>query len=118
MITKETSVDTLLNLAIASLNELLKEDIDGELDNDMKSNPIYNDWNEEEKMNEKGAIKSVMRRETFTVRDLFRGIEWNRIPLGKRIQLGSRFYNEYKNGDKGIKPYNKTTLKQQIYIKV
>ena len=37
------------------------------------------------------ALSKVEVSETFIVRDLFTGLEWNRIPKGLRTNLGSLF---------------------------
>ena len=57
--------------------------------------------------------------ESFIVRDLFRGFEWNRIPVGTRIKLGSLFL-AYAQGDGSGNievREEKTKQNQQIYIK-
>ena len=47
----------------------------------------------------KAAVKNgVMDGEVFILRDLFHGIEWKRIPVEKRAQLGFRFYDELNKG--------------------
>ena len=60
----------------------------------------------------------VQSGERFIVRDLFRGIEWNRIPKGLRTKLGAMFF-AYVNGDgKDVfLPIGKTPQNQQIYSK-
>ena len=56
--------------------------------------------------------------ENFRVKDLFRGVEWNRIPKGLRTKLGAMFF-AYVNGDAKNKyePVGKTPQNQQIYSK-
>lgn len=60
----------------------------------------------------------VQSGENFRVKDLFRGVEWNRIPKGLRTKLGSMFY-AYVNGEaKNVfDPVGKTPQNQQIYTK-
>lgn len=54
--------------------------------------------------------------EVFTVKDLFKGFEWNRIQIGERTKLGSAFFT-YANstGLNIIKPLGKTPQNQQKY---
>lgn len=62
-------------------------------------------------------LKNVKNQEKFIVRDLFLGIEWNRISIGNKIKLGSQFLN-YINANKenlNIEAINKTNQNQQIY---
>lgn len=64
------------------------------------------------------ALRDVESGEVFTVRDLFRGFEWNRLSKGTRIQLGSVF-NSYAKG-KGtdlVEIGKKNAQNQQQYIK-
>jgi len=67
------------------------------------------------------ALDQLHSGETFIVRDLFRGFEWNRISLGNRIKLGNMFlhYVEYGEG-KGVieKVEQKTPRNQQLYAKL
>lgn len=65
------------------------------------------------------SIADVRPGEEFIVRDLFRGFEWNRIPLGARTKLGSMIL-AYSNGDgEGvIAAVRKTPQNQQIYTKL
>lgn len=60
----------------------------------------------------------VQYGENFRVKDLFRGVEWSRIPKGFRTKLGSQFFT-YVTGvakDK-FEPNGKTLQNQQIYRK-
>ena len=119
MITEFTTVDELLDIAKDSLKEVFSENIDEIIDEAMKSDPDVAGWEEESKQKKKKAIKAKMEAEEFTVRDLFRGIEWRRIPIGKRIQLGFRFFNEVEDKKiKGITPTKKTSQNQQQYMKI
>lgn len=66
------------------------------------------------------ALRDVESGEEFTVRDLFRGFEWNRIPRGVRLQLGSVFNAYVKDPNQGGKLVsigNKNAQNQQLYIK-
>lgn len=60
----------------------------------------------------------VQSGENFRVKDLFRGVEWSRIPKGFRTKLGAMFF-AYVNGEaKNIyEPNGKTPQNQQIYRK-
>ena len=119
MITEFTTVDELLKIAKEALKEVFSENMDEIIDEAMESDPDFVDGEEERKQRKKNAVKAKMETEEFTVRDLFRGIEWRRIPIGKRIQLGSRFYNEVKSEKiKGITPTKKTSQNQQQYMKI
>lgn len=60
----------------------------------------------------------VQSGERFRVKDLFRGIEWNRVPKGLRTKLGSMFFAYVNSEAKGvIEPSGKTPQNQQIYLK-
>lgn len=56
--------------------------------------------------------------ENFRVKDLFRGVEWSRIPKGFRTKLGFLFF-AYVTGEAKDKyePNGKTLQNQQIYRK-
>ncbi len=67
----------------------------------------------------KDALNDVFGDEIFTVGDLFRRVEWRRIPVSKRLQLGARFFDEVNKGIiTGIEPINKTPRMQQRYFKL
>ncbi len=56
--------------------------------------------------------------ESFLVKDLFKGYEWNRIPRSSRLLLGTLFLNAI-NADTnlGIIALEKTSSNQQKYMK-
>lgn len=56
--------------------------------------------------------------ETFLVKDLFKGYEWNRIPRKTRLLLGTLFLNSV-NSDQNlrIETFEKTSSNQQKYKK-
>ena len=58
----------------------------------------------------------VTSGEKFIVKDLFTGVEWNRISKALRTKLGSMFLL-YVNGSTEFAPVGKTPQNQQIYIK-
>lgn len=65
-------------------------------------------------------IENLKSGEVFLVRDLFKGYEWNRIPINVRLRLGFLFFNEItkpEHSDK-IVPTEKTSSKQQKYKKL
>ena len=69
------------------------------------------------------SLNDVQVGEVFIVRDLFRGFEWNRVPIGTRAPLGTMFYNYYINPDKTSKTgeledMGKTSQNQQKYKKM
>lgn len=82
MITKDTTLDELLEAARQSANTI------------------------------------VQSGEKFRVKDLFRGVEWSRIPKGFRTKLGAMFF-AYVTGEakKEYAPVGKTPQNQQIYTK-
>jgi len=118
MITEFTSVDELLEAAKESLERLLKENVDAELDEGIAYESSFRGWDDAKRQRRRNEAKRKIDEEVFTVKDLFTGIEWKRIPIGKRIQLGSRFFNEVNNNTiTGILPTDKTTQNQQQYRK-
>ena len=65
------------------------------------------------------SLADVETGETFSVKDLFRGFEWNRIARGDRTRLGGMMLN-YAGGDGAsvLEPVAKTPQNQQIYKKL
>lgn len=65
------------------------------------------------------ALNDVESGEEFIVRDLFRGFEWNRIPVAMRTKLGSTILALADNGSlsANITPIRKTPQNQQVYVK-
>ena len=60
----------------------------------------------------------VQPGENFRVKDLFRGVEWSRIPKGFRTKLGGMFFAYVKGEAKNaFEPVGKTPQNQQIYVK-
>ena len=67
----------------------------------------------------KDTVNGLHEGEEFIVKDLFRGIDWNRIDKGNRTKLGSMFLNYSKNGNELIiVGIGKTFLNQQKYKKL
>lgn len=66
------------------------------------------------------AIKEtdlLLNGEIFLVKDLFKGYEWNRIPLKDRLLLGTLFLNFVNKTDCSIEAIGKTSSNQQKYKK-
>lgn len=66
------------------------------------------------------AIKEtdlLIRNEVFLVKDLFKGYEWNRIPLKNRLLLGTLFLNSVNKLTLNIEIIEKTSSNQQKYKK-
>lgn len=56
--------------------------------------------------------------ETFLVKELFKGYEWNRISRSDRLNLGILFLNHIKNNPSlNISILDKTSSNQQQYKK-
>ncbi len=61
--------------------------------------------------------ENIRKDETFLLKDLFRGYEWNRIDRRNRLLLGTLFLN-YVNKMKGdVAAVEKNVSGQQKYIK-
>ena len=59
----------------------------------------------------------VWEGETFLVKDLFKGYEWNRIPKGERLMLGSMFLSCIGKHDCKVSVTDKGASGQQRYQK-
>jgi hypothetical protein len=59
--------------------------------------------------------KNLISNETFLVKDLFKGYEWNRIPRKNRLLLGTLFLNSINKLRYNIDTINKTNSGQQRY---
>jgi len=59
----------------------------------------------------------VREGETFLVKDLFKGYEWNRIPKGDRLMLGSMFLSYIGTHDCKVTVSDKGASGQQRYLK-
>ncbi len=67
------------------------------------------------------AIKetnNLYEGETFLVRELFKGYEWNRISRSDRLLLGTLFINYVNTSNGNIKATHKTSSGQQRYLKL
>jgi Domain of unknown function (DUF1413) len=62
-----------------------------------------------------GQTKNLNAGEVFLVKDLFKGYEWNRIPVRDRLLLGTLFLNYVNNAEDSIKAIEKTSSNQQKY---
>ena len=64
------------------------------------------------------ATRDVVPGETYIVRDLFRGFEWNRIQKGNRTKLGAMYFSYAKTeAPSEIESLGKTPQNQQMYRK-
>lgn len=61
--------------------------------------------------------KNLSNGETFLVKDLFKGYEWNRIPRKTRLLLGTLFLNAVSNDNIQVATFEKTSSNQQKYKK-
>lgn len=76
-------------------------------------------------MNEVGSILNFAVNETskinsgekFLLKDLFKGYEWNQISRSDRLLLGTLFLNHVHISKVGILAVEKTTSRQQQYLK-
>ena len=56
--------------------------------------------------------------EVFLLKDLFKGYEWNRIPLKDRLLLGTLFLNYVNKTGGSVQAIEKTSSNQQKYKKI
>ncbi|NLZ36261.1 MAG: DUF1413 domain-containing protein [Clostridiales bacterium] len=64
------------------------------------------------------AKNNVNSKEIFTVKDLFVGVEWKRLPDSSKKQLGIFFHDFVKNqGKDGYAAVEKTRQNQRQYKK-
>lgn len=83
MVTKDTPLNELFDLAYQSANEV------------------------------------VRAGEKFRVKDLFRGVEWQRVPKGFRTKLGFMFYAYVtEQASDTFELAGKTPQNQQMYLKL
>lgn len=65
------------------------------------------------------TLSDLQPGEIFTVKQLFRGFEWERISKGNRTKLGSQFSDYAINdGSSIISPLRKTPQNEQQYKKL
>ena len=57
--------------------------------------------------------KHLHTNESFLVRDLFKGYEWNRISRSDRLLLGTLFLNYVHTAGTRLEPIGKTSSGQQ-----
>lgn len=62
-------------------------------------------------------VEQLYDGEKFLVKDLFKGYEWNRIPLKDRLLLGTLFLNFVNKASGSIIAIEKTSSNQQRYRK-
>ncbi|TCJ00987.1 single-stranded DNA-binding protein [Cytobacillus praedii] len=64
-------------------------------------------------------VENLIQGESFLVKDLFKGYEWNRLTIGDRRSLGALFLHEVKYGElkERIEVGLKSSANQQQYIK-
>lgn len=63
-------------------------------------------------------IEMLKEGEIFLVKDLFKGYEWNRIPVKDRLLLGTLFLHATHKEKSKIIPVEKTSSHQQRYQKL
>lgn len=59
--------------------------------------------------------ENLLDGETFLLKELFKGYEWNRIPRNERLLLGTLFLNYVNTTECQIKAIEKTSSGQQKY---
>lgn len=63
-------------------------------------------------------IKFLKENEIFLVKDLFKGYEWNRIPVKDRLLLGTLFLHEVHKERIPVIAVEKTSSHQQKYQRI
>ena len=64
-------------------------------------------------------LENLNSGETFLIKDLFKGYEWNRLDRNIRLRLGILFLNEINtNPSLNIRAIEKTSSNQQKYEKL
>lgn len=63
-------------------------------------------------------VDNLSYNETFLIKELFKGYEWNRIPRNSRLLLGTLFLNYVNSESHEVKAIDKTSSGQQKYIKI
>lgn len=63
-------------------------------------------------------IELLKEEEIFLVKDLFKGYEWNRIPVKDRLLLGTLFLHEVHKKKIPVMAVEKTSSHQQRYQKL
>jgi hypothetical protein len=63
-------------------------------------------------------VDQLFDGEVFLIKDLFKGYEWNRIPIKDRLLLGTLFLNYVNKTSGNIVAIEKTSSNQQRYRKI
>lgn len=64
-------------------------------------------------------MKKVPLEKKFKVSDLYKKYEWNLIPVGDRLIIGTKVKAKISESNKNnIKIENKTTSNQQLYCRI
>ena len=63
-------------------------------------------------------VELLKEEEIFLVKDLFKGYEWNRIPVKDRLLLGTLFLHEVHKEKVPVIAVEKTSSHQQRYQRI
>ena len=63
-------------------------------------------------------VELLKEEEIFLVKDLFKGYEWNRIPVKDRLLLGTLFLHEVHKEKVPVLAVEKTSSHQQRYQRI
>ncbi len=63
-------------------------------------------------------VELLEEEEIFLVKDLFKGYEWNRIPVKDRLLLGTLFLHEVHKEKVPVIAVEKTSSHQQRYQRI